>query len=334
MYRQQRLENPASKLTCCFCVGYNYDAEGVYKSAFNMDIIICLLIAIGDSMNSSNKTNLKAYALLNLLLIFALAPMAILALFYRCNLQSFRSKDILRAKVNTYMNIRACFLIYLFIVSVVLGVVYLVVSKKWVNENWDDEDQNLYDSKTRVANTVAASAFLGTVLPVLFDILIFLGYRSSFHEAVEKLSQVASAQQVIRPITVPARAYSQVPNRNNDQIQHQPAAIPLRNTSPLQQGAQLTPRSNPYEGQPVLVGGEAKSLFTASGNFDTQPKNSLDYPNQPQSQSNELLPGFIGRGNIEMQPRNNLNQRYQPPQQSQSNELPPGFIEVNINPKQ
>ena len=333
MYRQQRLENPPSKLTCCFCVKYNYDAEGVYKSAFSMDIIFFLLIVIGDSMNSSNKTNLKAYALLNLLLIFAVVPMVLLALFYRCNLQSFRSKNILKAKVSIYMNIRACLLIYLFILSVVLGVIYLVVSKKWVNENWDDDDQNSVDSKTIVANTAAASAFLGTVLPVLFDILIFLGYRSSFHEAVEKLSQVAPTQQV-RPNTVPARAFTQVPDRNNDQIQHQPAAIPLRNTSPFQQGALLTPRSNPYEGQPVLVGEQAKTLFTASGNFDTQPNNNVDYPNQPQSQSNELPPGFIGTGNIEMQPRNNLNQRYQPPQQSQSNELPPGFIEVNINPKQ
>ena len=275
MYGQQRNANQPCNYTCCFCCNYNYDAVCVYKTALTMDIILCILALMNDVdsiFSLSGLTNIiRLYALLSLLFIVAEMALAIYAIYNRCNFDKFRSASVLKEKSDIYMRVRKWFIIYIGVMAIVLGVVYAVVAKNNVIEHWDEYYYQRDLDRDRASNMVGIVTFWVRVIPVIVEILVFLGYRPSFNNAVLRLCP-GGVGQGASPIGVGMGGFPNV------------AAYPMV-----------------YAGsQPVLIHGQSTNPFMPNQELQPITRGNTDYAQQPQyafqpkyAQNNADLPiGF------------------------------------------
>ena len=271
MYGQQRNANQPCNYTCCFCCNYNYDAVCVYKTALTMDIILCILASLSHVLSIFAIVNLNLLFLLILLFIVAEMALAIYAIYNLCLFNKFRSASVLKEKSDIYMRVRKWFIIYIVVMAIVIGVVYAVAAKNDVIEHWnEDYDQRDLD-RDGASNLTGIVTFWVTVIPVIVKILIFLGYRPSFNNAILRLCP-GGVGQGASPIGV---GMGGLPNV---------AAYPMVYAGP----------------QPVLIHGQSTNPFMPNQELQPITRVDTDHAQQPQyafqpqyAQNNADLPiGF------------------------------------------
>lgn len=242
MYGQQRNANQPCNYTCCFCCSYNYDAVCVYKTAMTMDIILCILASLSDASNSYNTTDLRLFALLNILFIVAQIALAIYAIYNLCNFDKFRSASVLKVKSDIYMRVRMWFIIYIGVMAIVLGAVYTIVAKNYAIEHWNEVKYDGQEDSDRddVSNMIGAVTFLVTVIPVIVEILVFLGYRPSFNDAVLRLCP-GGVGKGARPTGVGMGGFPNVPAYPMVYAGSQPVMIDGQSTNPFMPNQELQP---------------------------------------------------------------------------------------------
>ena len=264
MYGQQRNANQPCNYTCCFCCNYNYDAVSVYKTALTMDITLYILVSLGH-FNSNYNIEIGSFFFLNLLFIFPQTALAINAIYNRCLFNKFNSEGALKEKSDIYMQVRMCFIIYVGVMAIVIGVVHALVAKNYVIEHWDQYYHHEDSDRDGASNKIGILAFWFMVTPVIVEILIFLGYRPSFNNAILRLCP-GGFRRGARPIGV-------VGMRGLPNV----AAYPM-----------VYPGS-----QPVLIGGQSTNPFMPNQELepitrvDTDHAQQLQYASQPQYAQND-----------------------------------------------
>lgn len=179
--------NPPCQFTCCFCCKYGYDASCVYSAAYGFDAILFGLWTI-QALGTFSNSNAGLYVLINLAFALVLLVITVFAIIHLCNKNKYMAQGILKQKNEFYLKLRLGFCIFLGIMALVLFIVYLVVVQAALKDQKDAFGGRAYTDSAATAG--ALSVAFGVAIPLIIDIIVLFGYRQSFLDSVERLSNV------------------------------------------------------------------------------------------------------------------------------------------------
>lgn len=94
---------------------------------------------------------------------------------------------VLTQKVAYYLKMRMYMCIYMIVVGILVGLVYLFVLRKYVidNRTRNPRTDRIYTEEE--ATAFGVSAFIGVLLPLLINVAVLYGYKQSFDDSTTML---------------------------------------------------------------------------------------------------------------------------------------------------
>lgn len=234
-----KLVNAKSKFTYLFCCHCNYSALCVHRFSFGLDIFLFGLWVI---VGLGNIGNYGSYSWLYTLLVAVFLIQVVLGIRHLYKFNTFVKQGILKQKTTMYLRVRLFMTIYIVVVGILIGLVYLFVLKQYLI------DKGYYNRNTGKRITeeegqiVAVYACVTTIVPLIFNVIVLYSYKKSFDDSIEAL--------VGQPGAVNPDG-SQLPLQTFDK--QQPAPIQQNN---YQYGNPIPPQGPVYHGgAPTMIGG-------------------------------------------------------------------------------
>lgn len=177
--------NKQCKFTCCYCCSCTYDAQCVHKAAFIFDIILFGLWTINGLANIGTYGALSA---LYILLVVVFVVQVVLAIIHLCKYQGYIQSSILRQKVTYYLKVRMWMCVYMIIVGLLVGIVYLFVLRDYLIKNRTINPRTNAPFTDDEATSFGISALVSVIVPLLINVAVLYGYKRSFDDSTNILA--------------------------------------------------------------------------------------------------------------------------------------------------
>ena len=181
---QYAVTNRQCSFTCCYCCACSYDSHCVHRAAFALDIVLFSIWTLNGIINIGNYGAIGA---LYIVLVVVFFVQVVLAIMHLCKYQEYIRTGILKQKVAYYLKVRMWMCIYMIVVGIIVGLVYLFVLKALVINNRVINPRTNAPYTDDEATGFGVGAFLGVLIPLLIDVAALYGYKKSFDDSTALL---------------------------------------------------------------------------------------------------------------------------------------------------